>query len=71
MKAFEDHGTLARTIDVDVAEAEDLMHAMARAGVDVDDVGHTLENEGIAAFQASFIHVLGTLEAKTHAFSDN
>ena len=70
MKAFEDHGTVARTIDVDVAEANEVMQALARVGVDMDDVGHTLENEGVAAFQASFTHVLGTLDAKTHAFSD-
>ena len=44
--------------------AETIMHALARAGVDMDDVGHTLEREGIAAFQASFTHVLGTLEAQ-------
>ena len=43
------------------------MRALARTGVDLDDVGHTLEREGIAAFQASFTHVLGTLEAKSHA----
>ena len=70
MKAFEDHGTVARTIDVDVAQAMEVMQALARVGVDMDDVGHTLEDEGVAAFQASFTHVLGTLDAKTHAFSD-
>jgi transaldolase len=69
MTAFEDHGTVARTIDVDVAAADQDMRAVAKAGVDMDDVGHTLEGEGIAAFQASFAHVLGTLEAKAHAFS--
>lgn len=71
MEAFEGHGTLARTIDIDIAEADEVMHAMARAGVDMDDVGHTLENEGIAAFQASFTHVLGTLGAKTPTVSDD
>ena len=71
LEAFEDHGTLARTIDVDVAKAEELMHAMARVGVDMDDVGSTLENEGIAAFEASFAHVLATLEAKSYPFSDH
>ena len=30
----------------------------------MDDVGHTLEEASIAAFQASFTHVLGTLETK-------
>jgi transaldolase len=69
MAAFEDHGTLARTIDVDLAASEHHMGALATVGVDMDDVGRTLEREGIAAFQASFTHVLGTLEAKSRAGS--
>jgi transaldolase len=71
IRAFEDHGTLARTIDADVADAERVMQALATAGVDMDDVGQTLEDEGIAAFQESFDHVLGTLAAKHHAFADS
>jgi transaldolase len=71
MKAFEDHGTVARTIDAGVGEAETVMRAVSKAGVDMDEVGHTLENEGIVAFQTSFAHVLGTLDAKAHAFSDH
>ena len=43
------------------------MRRLAPLGVDMEDVGHTLEREGIAAFQASFDHVLDTLEATTHA----
>ncbi len=69
LQAFEDHGTLARMIDVGVEAAELVMHTLARTGVDMDDVGRTLESEGIAAFQASFSHVLGALEPKTHARS--
>jgi transaldolase len=69
MKAFEDHGTLAHTIDVDVAEAQADMDAIMRAGVDMEDVGRTLESEGIDAFQTSLTHVLGTLDAKTHVLS--
>ena len=70
IRAFEDHGTLARTIDVNVADAEHVMQAVAMAGVDMDAVGRTLESEGIAAFQESFTHVLGTLAAKRHALGD-
>ena len=43
------------------------MRALARTGVDMDDVGRTLEREGIDAFQASFTHVLGTLSGKLRA----
>ena len=71
IRAFEDHGTLARTIDVNVADAERVMQAIATAGVDMDDVGQTLEDEGVDAFQKSFDHVLGTLAAKQQALADS
>jgi transaldolase len=67
LRAFEDHGTLARMIDVEVSDAREVMRCLARLGVGMDDVGRTLEREGIAAFQTSFDHVLGSLEAKTHS----
>jgi transaldolase len=64
LEAFEDHGTLARTIDVNVRAAELVMRALTQAGIDMDDVGHTLEEAGIASFQQSFAHVLDTLGTK-------
>jgi transaldolase len=67
LRAFEEHGRLARMIDVGLDAAGLVMHALAKAGVDMDDVGQTLEREAIEAFQASFSHVLGTLDAKLHA----
>jgi transaldolase len=62
--AFEDHGTVARTIDRGVDDAEAVMHALAEAGVDMDDVGRTLEDQGVASFHQSFAHVLQVLETK-------
>jgi transaldolase len=62
--AFEDHGTVARTIDVDVDAATQVMERLARIGIDMDDVGRTLENHGVAGFDDSFAHVLAALEAK-------
>jgi len=61
---FEDHGTVARTIDADVGEASEDMNRLADLGIDIDDVGHTLEEQGVASFHESFAHVLGALEAK-------
>ena len=70
MKAFEDHGTLARTIDTGTAAATNVMDALATVGIDMEDVSHTLENQGIAAFEASFTEVLHALDTKAHALSD-
>jgi transaldolase len=62
--AFEDHGVVARTVDADVESAADVMNRLGRLGIDMDDVGDTLENQGIASFHTSFAHVLAALEQK-------
>lgn len=64
INTFEDHGTVARTIDKDVAEAAAALDQLARVGVDMGDVGRRLEDEGVADFHDSFTHVLNTLTAK-------
>jgi transaldolase len=62
--AFADHGTLARTIDTDVDEAAQTMRRLAAVGIDMDDVGLHLEDQGVAAFHASYQEVLSALAAK-------
>jgi transaldolase len=62
--AFEDHGTIARTIDDGADHAGAVMDRLAEAGVDMDDVGRTLEDQGVASFHQSFAHVLQALESK-------
>jgi transaldolase len=62
--AFEDHGTLARTIDSGVDDAEAVTRTLAGVGVDLDEVGRTLEDQGVASFHESFAHVLDALGAK-------
>ena len=69
LEAFVDHGNVARTIDTRVEDSLAVMTALSTVGVDMDDVGHTLEAQGIAAFNASVAHVLGTLEAKSRAYA--
>jgi transaldolase len=64
IEAFEDHGTLARTVDAGVDEAERTWQALQDVGVDLDDVAHVLETEGVASFQKSFDELLGALDAK-------
>jgi len=62
--AFEDHGTVERTIDKGVDDAERVLRQLAEVGVDMDDVGLTLEDQGVAGFHDSFAHVLAALETK-------
>jgi len=47
-----------------VDEAAAVLAALPGLGIDMDDVGTTLEDQGVAAFHASFADVLSALEAK-------
>jgi transaldolase len=67
--AFNDHGTLARTVDADVDQAEAVWAALADVGVDMDDVGAQLEREGVSSFQKSFDELLEALSAKARELS--
>jgi len=62
--AFEDHGAIARTIDSGVDDAIAVMQALAQVGLDMEDVGRALEDQGVASFHESFVHVLHALQTK-------
>ena len=62
--AFLDHGTVARTIDTGVAEAEATMAALAAAGIDFTAVNNQLEDEGIASFVKSYDALLSGVGSK-------
>lgn len=64
--AFEDHGRIIRSIDADLDEADRVMHRLGEVGIDMEDVGLTLEEQGAASFQESFAHVLQTLDTRAH-----
>ena len=64
IEAFLDHGTLARTVDRDVDEAEAVWAGLAAVGVDIDDVAARLEAEGVQSFQKSFDELITALETK-------
>jgi transaldolase len=63
IKAFEDHGEVARTIDDDIDRAKRTMQAIADAGVDYDDVVRTLEREGVQKFADSFKELTDSVAA--------
>ncbi|MEZ5142779.1 MAG: transaldolase [Acidimicrobiales bacterium] len=65
---FDDHGTVARTVDADVDGARRALASLAEVGVDLDDVTATLETEGVASFSKSFDELLGALSAKADSF---
>jgi transaldolase len=67
LDAFDDHGTVARTVDVDPDSAARVMTQIAEVGVDLDDVSRVLEDQGVASFAKSFDELITALEAKAEA----
>jgi transaldolase len=61
---FESVGTVARTIDTGVDDAQQVFDDLARVGVDLDDVGRVLEDEGVASFAKAFDELRSDLDAK-------
>jgi transaldolase len=63
--AFDDHGTVARTVDANVTTMHRIWSDLQRVGVDMDEVARKLEKEGLESFTASFVDLLTALEQKT------
>jgi transaldolase len=63
---FLDHGTVARTIDTHLDEADRVIGELAEAGIDIEDVAATLEAEGVASFAKSFDELMQSLTDKAN-----
>lgn len=57
-------GSVARTIDTSVEDAQEKLDRVQTMGIDLDDVAQKLENEGVASFTKAFHDLLTSLEAK-------
>lgn len=61
---FESSGTVARTVDAGLDEAQALWEQLESVGIDLVDVGRVLEDEGVAAFEKAFDELSQALDAK-------
>jgi transaldolase/glucose-6-phosphate isomerase len=61
LAAFREHGEVRRSLDENVDLAKRQLKQLAEAGVDLDQVTHELEVEGVASFTKSFQDLLATL----------
>ena len=64
IRAFQDHGEVALTLERDVDDAKRVFERVAEAGVDYDDVVATLEREGVDKFADSFKELLDGVRSK-------
>jgi transaldolase len=69
-RAFQDHGRVEVRLESDLDEAQYLFNKLYAAGLDYDDVGATLEREGIEKFVVSFNALLKVIADKRHALVD-
>ncbi len=64
LRAFADHGRVARTVDADPVEAHRTLEAAAAAGVDLPRITAELEDAGVEAFCASYRKLLDCIQSK-------
>ena len=71
LEAFDDHGTVARTIDdvAAIAEAKATWDSLAAVGVDMADVAQRIEDEGVTSFQKSYDDLIATLATNAASLS--
>ncbi|XP_060184156.1 uncharacterized protein LOC132613883 isoform X2 [Lycium barbarum] len=66
LQAFIDHGSVARTIDANVSEAEGIYSALEKLGIDWSFVGSQLELEGVDSFKKAFDSLIDSLQEKAN-----
>jgi transaldolase len=64
IRAFQDHGEVALTLEQGLDEAKRLFEQLAEAGIEYDDVVRVLEEEGVQKFADSFAELLDGISAK-------
>jgi transaldolase len=65
IRAFQDHGRVAPTLEQGLDEAKRVLEDLAAVGIEYDDVVATLEREGVEKFADSFSELLEGIRAKS------
>ncbi len=71
MKAFLDHGTVAPTLDADLAAAKRVFEQLKSLGIDFKVITDELTQEGVKAFADSFRSLLSAVEEERKKFAAN
>lgn len=69
LAAFNDHGKVAQTLPADPAQAEHVLKELEALGISLDAVTRQLEEDGVAAFAASYHNLLQSIAEKTARLS--
>ena len=64
LRAFADHGVTSKSLLDGSDEAEDILDMLAEVGVDLDQITHQLQVDGVEMFTDSFENLLAQVDAK-------
>ena len=69
VKAFADHGEVGEMLPADGGDCEEVLSQFAKAGVDVDALAATLQDEAAKSFVKSWNELMGVISAKSHVLA--
>jgi transaldolase len=64
LKAFADHGEVGASLAPDGGDCESVLAAFAKTGIEVDQLGQRLQDEGAASFVKSWNDLMDCVAAK-------
>jgi transaldolase len=69
VKAFADHGDVGEMLPADGGDGEETLAQFAKAGIDIDAVAATLQNDGAKSFDKSWNELMGVISAKSEVLA--
>jgi len=64
LNAFQDHGTVAPTLEIGLEVAREQLARLAELGVDLEAITQKLQDDGVAAFARSFDALIASIDEK-------
>jgi transaldolase len=65
LKALADHGDLSEIMSANGGDCEAMLDQFAAAGIDIDDLGAKLQDEGAKSFVSSWNDLMGVIASKS------
>jgi transaldolase len=65
LKALADHGDLSEIMSADGGDCEAVLDQVGAAGIDIDDLGAKLQDEGAKSFVSSWNELMGVIASKS------
>ncbi|MFN2241885.1 MAG: bifunctional transaldolase/phosoglucose isomerase [Anaerolineae bacterium] len=67
LNAYRDHGNPAARLELELDEANEVLDRLPDLGIDLDEVTHQLEDEGVEKFNKPFDRLMNTLKVEREA----